>query len=91
MRRVPEQGTSNFPDRLCESNIMRWTPVLAVPAAIVVTVPGKATVYLTTEQAQRLFWLEKNADFSLVLRPSTHAKDTNNVPTTSATLESNGK
>jgi hypothetical protein len=32
---------------------LRWTPVLAVPAAIVVTVPGKATVYLTTEQAQR--------------------------------------
>ena len=32
---------------------MRWTPVLAVPAAVVVTVPAKATVYFTTEQAQR--------------------------------------
>ncbi len=32
---------------------MRWTTVLAVPAAIVATTPGHATVYLTTEQAQK--------------------------------------
>lgn len=32
---------------------MRWTPLVAVPAALVITVPAKATVYLTTEQAQR--------------------------------------
>lgn len=31
---------------------MRWTPVLAVPA-LVLPVPGNATVYLTTEQAQK--------------------------------------
>ena len=30
---------------------------------------------VTTAQAQRLFWLEKNADWSLLLRPSTHATD----------------
>jgi len=32
---------------------MRWTPFLAAPAALFVTVPVKATVYLSTEQAQR--------------------------------------
>jgi uncharacterized protein with FMN-binding domain len=32
---------------------MRWTPVIGIPAALVITVPAKATVYLTTEQAQR--------------------------------------
>jgi uncharacterized protein with FMN-binding domain len=33
---------------------MRWTPFVAVPAAaFVITVPAQATVYLTTEQAQR--------------------------------------
>jgi uncharacterized protein with FMN-binding domain len=33
---------------------MRWTPFIAVPAAaLVITVPAKATVYLTAEQAQR--------------------------------------
>jgi hypothetical protein len=37
--------TSEFP--------MRWTPILAVPAAVMITMPAKATVYLSTEAAQR--------------------------------------
>jgi len=32
---------------------MRWTPILAVPAAVMITMPAKATVYLSTEQAQK--------------------------------------
>jgi len=32
---------------------MRWTPFLAAPAALVTIMPASATVYLTTEQAQR--------------------------------------
>jgi len=32
---------------------MRWTPLLAAPAAIMITMPAMATVYLSTEQAQR--------------------------------------
>jgi uncharacterized protein with FMN-binding domain len=32
---------------------MRWTPFVAIPAAFVIVIPAKATVYLTTEQAQR--------------------------------------
>ncbi len=32
---------------------MRWTPFLAAPAAVIITVPAHATVYFTTEQAQR--------------------------------------
>jgi uncharacterized protein with FMN-binding domain len=32
---------------------MRWTPIAAVPAALMLTVPVHATVYLSTEQAQR--------------------------------------
>lgn len=31
---------------------MRWTPLLATPAAIVVSAPAQATVYFTTEQVQ---------------------------------------
>ncbi len=41
---------------------------------------------LTDEQEQRLFWLEKNGDWSLVLRPSTKARDTNVKPASAATL-----
>jgi hypothetical protein len=32
---------------------MRWISVLAAPAAVIVAVPGAATVYFTTEQAQQ--------------------------------------
>ena len=32
---------------------MRWTPLLAAPAAVIVTVPAHAAVYFTTEQAQQ--------------------------------------
>jgi pilus assembly protein CpaB len=37
---------------------------------------------LTGEQAQRLYWLQKNGDWSLLLRPSTRAADKRTAPTT---------
>lgn len=46
---------------------MRWTPFLAVPAAFVITVPAKATVYFTTQQAQRAIF--PGASFSSGPRP----------------------
>lgn len=46
---------------------MRWTPFLAVPAAFVLTVPAKATVYFTTQQAQRAIF--PGASFSPGPRP----------------------
>lgn len=32
---------------------MRWTPIVAAPAALVITVPAQATAYLSIEQAQK--------------------------------------
>jgi uncharacterized protein with FMN-binding domain len=32
---------------------MKWTPIMAAPAAIMLVAPASATVYLTTEQAQQ--------------------------------------
>ena len=46
---------------------MRWTPVIAVPAAVVITMPAKATVYLTAEQAQRAMF--PGASFTSAGRP----------------------
>lgn len=46
---------------------MRWTPFLAVPAAFVITVPAKAAVYFTTQQAQRAIF--PGASFSPGPRP----------------------
>ena len=42
---------------------MRWTPLLAAPA-FVISVPGQAAVYFTTEQAQQAMF--PGATFSLV-------------------------
>lgn len=35
---------------------MPWTPLLAAPVALVITVPAKATVYFTTRQAQQVIF-----------------------------------
>src|SRR5258708_36930903 len=42
---------------------MRWTPLLSAPA-FVISVPGQAAVYFTTEQAQQAMF--PGATFSLV-------------------------
>lgn len=41
---------------------------------------------VTSAQAQRLFWLEKNADWSLLLRPATKAVDKTMPPTSAGSL-----
>jgi uncharacterized protein with FMN-binding domain len=46
---------------------MRWTPIAAIPAALVITIPAKATVYLTAEQAQRAIF--PGASFTSAGRP----------------------
>jgi Na+-translocating ferredoxin:NAD+ oxidoreductase RnfG subunit len=43
---------------------MRWHPVLALPAALMITVPAEATVYFTTEQAQQAMF--PGASFALL-------------------------
>ncbi len=62
---------------------------------LVVSAPSKASstgsqtsveLRVTTSQAQRLFWLQKNADWSLLLRPSTGAVDKPMPTTSSASL-----
>lgn len=47
---------------------MRWTPFLVAPAAIMSAVPACATVYLTTEQAQRAIF--PGASFTSTGRPN---------------------
>lgn len=46
---------------------MRWVPFLAVPAAFVITVPAKATVYFTTQQAQHAIF--PGASFTATSKP----------------------
>ena len=48
---------------------------------------------LTGQQAQRLYWLQKNGDWSLLLRPSIHATDPHAAPSSVAAViaGSNGR
>jgi Flp pilus assembly protein CpaB len=63
-------------------------------ALLVVGAPSKPStgqqtsveLRVTSAQAQRLFWLQKNADWSLLLRPGTKAVDKFSTPTSAATL-----
>ncbi len=41
---------------------------------------------VTGKQAQRLYWLQKNGDWSLLLRPSIHATDPSNVPASATSI-----
>ncbi len=48
---------------------------------------------LTGAQAQRLYWLQKNGDWTLLLRPSNHAADKRSTPSSAAAIveASNGR
>jgi len=48
---------------------------------------------VTPKQAQRLYWLQKNGDWSLLLRPSVHAVDQSIAPASATAIVegSNGR
>jgi pilus assembly protein CpaB len=48
---------------------------------------------VTGKQAQRLYWLQKNGDWSLLLRPSVHATDPSSTPASATAIldGSNGR
>jgi pilus assembly protein CpaB len=80
--KVPETGQTHF-----STTFLRDLLVVSAPSK-----PGSGSLQtsvqlrVTSSQAQRLFWLEKNADWSLVLRPSTGATDPALSPTNATTL-----
>lgn len=67
--------------------------VIAVRDLLVVKAPSSSTsgttsvdLQLTSAQAQKLFWMEKNADWSLLLRPSVHPSNAAGKPVTAELL-----
>jgi Flp pilus assembly protein CpaB len=84
--RLPETGATHV-----AAVVLRNLLVVQVPPAEKtggVSGPDTLTaqLQLTPLQAQRLFWLTKNGDWSLLLRPSAGAKDLDLQPVTAATL-----
>ena len=81
--KVPESGSTHYSTIFLRN-------LLVVSAA---SKPGTGIsqdtsieLRVTTGQAQRLFWLQKNADWSLLLRPSTKATDPTTAPTNARAL-----
>ncbi|HST18771.1 MAG TPA: hypothetical protein VLK36_13965 [Gaiellaceae bacterium] len=69
--------------------------VIAVRNVLVVKAPSGSSsssdqtsvdLQLTSSQAQKVFWMEKNADWSLLLRPSVHPSNAAGKPVTAESL-----
>jgi pilus assembly protein CpaB len=68
--------------------ILRGLLVLHAPAETSSSTSSSttATLALTDAQAQKLFYVVKNADWALILRPSVRASDSRTGPDTAATV-----
>ena len=80
--KYPEGSQTHFATTFLRNLLVVSTP--SKPSSGSTTTSVELRV--TTAQAQRLFWLEKNADWSLLLRPATKAVDKTTPPTTAGTL-----
>ncbi len=80
--KAPESGQNHYATTFLRNLLVVSTP--AKPS----TGQNDTSVELrvTSQQAQRLFWLEKNADWSLLLRPATKAVDKVAPPTGATSL-----
>jgi pilus assembly protein CpaB len=81
--KVPESGSTHY------STIFLRNLLVVSAASKPSSGLGQDTsieLRVSTSQAERLFWLEKNADWSLLLRPSTKATDPATAPTNAQAL-----
>jgi pilus assembly protein CpaB len=85
--RLPETGQTHVAAVVLRNLLVVQAPASATPAGGVSSQDTlTAQLQLTPLQAQRLFWLTKNGDWSLLLRPSAGAKDLVLAPVTAANL-----
>jgi len=83
--KVPESGTNHYSTTFLHDLLVVGAPSKPSTGQTETSVELR----LTSAQVQRLFWLEKNADWSLVLRPATGAVDTPTAPTSASSLLEN--
>lgn len=84
--KVPEGGQNHYTVVALRNLLVVKAP--STPSKTGVSTADELSVelQLTGEQAQRLFWLQKNGDWMLVLRPSTHATDAHAKPASATTV-----
>jgi Flp pilus assembly protein CpaB len=85
--KLPETGQTHVAAVVLRNLLVVQAPPTAKsPGAMSSEDALTAQLQLTPLQAQRLFWLTKNGDWSLLLRPSAGAQDTALQPVTAANL-----
>jgi Flp pilus assembly protein CpaB len=77
--RNPESGQDHFSNTILRDLLVTGVEASSTPSSSGSTSTSWVDLVLTNAQADRLFWVEQNADWTLVLRPSVGAKD---VPST---------
>ena len=84
--KVPEGGQNHY-------TVVALRNLLVVKAPSAPSVSGVSSaqnlsveLQLTGEQAQRLFWLQRNGDWSLLLRPTTRATDMRSQPASATSV-----
>jgi Flp pilus assembly protein CpaB len=84
--RLPESGQTHVAAVLLRNLLVVQAPSGAKSSGVSSQDTLSAQLQLTPLQAQRLFWLTKNGDWSLLLRPSAGARDLVLQPVTAANL-----
>lgn len=84
--RQPESGSTHFARIVLRDILVVAAAKPSSGSAVDGKAPDSITLQLTDEQAQRLFWVEKNADWALLLRPVGNASSTLAPAITGATL-----
>jgi pilus assembly protein CpaB len=82
--KVPESGQNHYSTIFLRNLLV--VSAASKPSSNVGQDTTSIELRVTTSQAERLFWLEKNADWSLLLRPSTKATDPATAPTSAQAL-----
>jgi len=84
--RLPESGQTHVAAVVLHNLLVVQAPPAAKSSGISSQDALSAQLQLTPLQAQRLFWLTKNGDWSLLLRPSAGARDLVLQPVTASNL-----
>jgi pilus assembly protein CpaB len=82
--KVPENGSIHYTAVVLRNLLVVKAPADAAHSDVTGESSLSVELQLTQSQAQRIYWLEKNGDWSLLLRPSNGARDAKIQPSSAA-------
>ena len=84
--KAPESGSTHYTAVFLRNVLVVTAADKSSDSSVSSTSTLSVDLQVTPSEAQKLFWLEKNADWSLLLRPSTKAKDEAAQPSNATSL-----